>query len=298
MLIDRTHRPWAIGTGAALLTATVTYIVEVTTSTIAPRGGSAVGLTYGIIGFAMMGFAGLLSARKKVPIWRIGRAQSWMRGHLWLGLLSLPLILFHAAFDFGGPLTRVLMWLFIAVIVSGVVGAALQHVMPRLMTERVPMETIYEQIPHIRQQLVDESDALVAQACGALDVAATAAVEGEAVGNAASLATIVRIEADDTAPLRQFYLREMRPFVAAPESVHPLANVRYAQQQFERLRMVLPASAHATVVDLENLCEEERQLSRQLRMHHLLHGWLLVHLPLSFALVALAVIHIVAALRY
>ena len=35
-------------------------------------------------------FAGLLAARKKVPVWRLGRAQDWMRGHLWLGLLSLP----------------------------------------------------------------------------------------------------------------------------------------------------------------------------------------------------------------
>src|SRR5713226_2974348 len=93
-----------------------------------------------------MVFAGLLGARKKVPVWRVGRAQTWMRGHLWLGLLSLPLILFHGGFRFGGPLTSVLMVLFIIVIVSGVLGAALQHYLPRVMTLQVPMETIYEEI--------------------------------------------------------------------------------------------------------------------------------------------------------
>ena len=67
-----------------------------------PRGGSAIGLTFGIAGYALMLFAGLLGARKKVPIWRLGRAQTWMRGHFWLGLLSLPLILFHGGFRFAG----------------------------------------------------------------------------------------------------------------------------------------------------------------------------------------------------
>ncbi len=46
----------------------------------------------------MMLFAGLLGARKKVPLWRIGRAKVWMRGHLWLGVLSLPMILYHVGF--------------------------------------------------------------------------------------------------------------------------------------------------------------------------------------------------------
>ena len=52
-------------------------------------------------------FAALLGARKRVPVWRLGRAQAWMRGHLWLGLLSLPIILFHGAFHFGGAMTQV-----------------------------------------------------------------------------------------------------------------------------------------------------------------------------------------------
>jgi hypothetical protein len=33
-------------------------------------------------------------------------------------------------------------------------------------------------------------------------------------------------------------------------------------------------------------------------MHHFLHGWLLVHIPLSYALLALGAIHAVFALRY
>jgi hypothetical protein len=50
--------------------------------------------------------------------------------------------------------------------------------------------------------------------------------------------------------------------------------------------------------DLENICEEERQLLQQERMHALLHGWLIVHVPLSFAMMALAVVHVFMALRF
>ena len=82
-------------------------------------------------------FAGLLAARKKLPVWRLGRAQSWMRGHLWLGLLSLPMILFHGGFRFGGLLTSMLMILLIIVVASGLFGAALQHYMPNVMTAEV-----------------------------------------------------------------------------------------------------------------------------------------------------------------
>ena len=63
-----------------------------------------------------------------------------MRGHLWLGLLSLPLILFHGAFHFGGTLTRVLLWLLIVTVASGVFGAVLQNYIPRIMTSDVPLE--------------------------------------------------------------------------------------------------------------------------------------------------------------
>ena len=114
-------------------------------------------------------YAGLLGARKQVPTWRIGRAQTWMRGHLWLGLLSLLLILFHGGFAFRGPLTLVLMLLFFIVIGSGILGAAIQHYVPSLMTSRVPLETIYEEIPHVRAQLREEADQLAAAICGPLD---------------------------------------------------------------------------------------------------------------------------------
>src|SRR6201984_946392 len=132
------------------------YVIYATRSASGPRGGRPIGLAFGIIGSARMVFAGWVGARKKVPVWRLGRAQTWMRGHLWLGLLNLPLICFHAGFRFGGLVTTVLMILLMVVVASGIFGAALQHYMPTIVTERVTMETIFEQIGDIRAQLIAE----------------------------------------------------------------------------------------------------------------------------------------------
>jgi hypothetical protein len=292
VIIDRTHRPWGIASAAILALAVIVYIPYALGST-PPSGGSILGLVYGIVGFGFMAFVTLLSLRKKFPIWRIGRTQSWMRGHLWLGALSLPIILLHAGFLFGHGLTSVLMWLFVVVYVSGVFGAYLQHTMPRRIMHDVPMETIYDQIGHVREQLLDEADTVVADACGSLQVEVPVAASG-----AVALASVMRVAADDTAPLREFYVREMRAFVQAPSRRHPLANETTAAGRFSRLRALVQPALAGALTDLENICEEERQLLRQEKMHGLLHSWLVIHVPLSFALMALAVVHIVMALRF
>src|ERR1700680_5309343 len=122
MRIDSPQRTWAIASVTIFGVSLIAYIIYAHNSIQGARGGSSAGLTFGILGFAFMLFAALLGARKRVPVWRVGRAQAWMRGHLWLGALSLPIILFHGGFHFGGALTRVLMWLPIVAVVSGLFG--------------------------------------------------------------------------------------------------------------------------------------------------------------------------------
>ena len=297
MRIDDTHRPWLIASLAILGISLAMYVPYAMTAPGAPKGGSFPGLVYGIVGYGFMLFAGLLGARKKVPVWRIGRAKTWMRGHLWLGLLSFPMILFHGGFAWRGPLTAVLMALLFIVVVSGIAGAVLQHYLPRLMTRRVPLETIYEEIPHVREQLRDEAENLVASVFGAID-------GGNADGNAAvdpmvAVVSLIEIEQEEKEHFRALYINTMRPFFADPEA--PGAELREPQRSaeiFASLRRMLPSSVHSVLADLESICEEERQLNRQVQLYRWLHGWLLVHVPLSIVLLVLGGVHAVMALRY
>lgn len=326
MRIDRTHRAWAIASLAILALSAIVYLIYALNAPQGPRGGSAIGLLFGIIGFAFMIFAALLGARKRVPTWRLGHAQTWMRGHLWLGLLALPMILFHGGFHFGGTLTRVLMWLLIITVASGVFGAALQHYIPRVMTSDVPLETIYDEIAHVRSLLREEADRAVEAVCGDLSFAKSSVEEAQRAGGftalrpiaatAVPLRTSAAVSAGASAPvaaaqerillskeqsasLRTFYLSEMRPFLEHPKRTdRRLSDPARASSAFAGLRTLLPAAAHAALSDLENICDEACQLARQEQLHRWLHGWLLVHIPLSLALILLGAVHAVMALRY
>src|SRR5688572_31326547 len=111
MLIDRTHRLWAVASGITFVVAAIGYAGSRTFADRPWSGGLAIGLIYGIAGFAMMLFAGTLAFKKKVWLWRIRRAQMWMGGYFWLGLLRFPVILFHVGLTFGGPLSGVMLWI-------------------------------------------------------------------------------------------------------------------------------------------------------------------------------------------
>ncbi len=306
MRIDRTHRKWCVLSIALLVLAALAYIPYRHSSPQGPSGGSVMGLIYGSIGSAFMIFAGLLGARKKVPVWRLGRAQTWMRGHLWLGTISFPIILFHAGFHFGFGLTRVLMWIFVVVFLSGIFGALLQHYMPRLTTERIPMETIYEQIGRVRAQLVEESSFLVEQACAMLTgnlpdatVEQRAAAAGAGTMGGTTVATGLNVDEQAGTDLRNFFERKMRPFLQQAGSRRmEIADRTTSQAMFRQLRLLLPPNLHASVDDLENICEEKRELDQQTIYHRILHGWLLVHIPFSYAVLLLGAIHAVVALRY
>jgi hypothetical protein len=326
MKMNATQRGWALASLGILLTSGVAYAAYAISAPAGPRGGTAVGLLFAVVGFSFMIFAALLGARKRVPTWRLGRAQAWMRGHLWLGLLSLPMILFHGGFHFGGTLTRLLMWLLIITVGSGVFGAALQNYLPRIMTKDVPLETIYDEIGNVRALLREEGDRAVERACGPMEFANRNAVESErgggftalrpisagsaplrtsaAVSAGASAAVaaapeIILLSGNDSASLKRFYLTEMRPFLENPRRRgQRLADPQKSANAFAGLRTLLPPSARDTLSDLEDVCDEARQLVLQEKLHRWLHGWLLVHIPLSLTLIGLGAVHAVVALRY
>jgi len=325
--MDKSQRGWwAFGSLAILAISAVVYVLCALKSSQGPRGGSTVGLAFGVVGFAFMIFAALLGARKRVPTWRIGRAQAWMRGHLWLGFLALPMMLFHGGFHFGGTLTRVLMWLLIITVFSGAFGAALQHYIPRVMTSDVPLETIYDEIGRVRMLLREEADCSIEFLCGNLGLMNRLDEEGQRAGGFTALRTIaasavplrtsaavsagasaavaaapeiILLSEEESAPLRRFYMSEMRPFLERPKQRgQRLGDAAKASSAFAGLRTLLPAAAHVTLADLADICDEARQLTRQERLHHWLHGWLLLHIPLSLALILLGAVHAVMALRY
>ena len=298
MRLDQTHRPWLLRSVIIVSLGLAVYVPYSHFTVGGARGGTAIGIIYGSVGFAFMIFAGLLSLREKFPILRIGRTSTWMRGHLWIGLISYPIILFHSGFSFGqGRLTWWMMLVFTIVIVSGIAGAVLQHSMPRMMTRQVPYETIYDEIPRVRAQLLDEADVKVAEITGI--TMSESAMSASANQNGGVVVTLVQMEDQVRSELTRFYSNEMRPYLEeAGAKGSRLANRSSSAAMFVSLRKLLPELVQPVIADLEGICEEKRELDHQVLLHRILHGWLLVHVPLSFALLLMGAAHALIALRY
>lgn len=154
------HARWLALSAVAFATSAAAYVWEWRTLGALPGGGSQVGLTLGVVAGVICLFELALvgrktrwfRARRRILGFPIGSAKAWMAAHIWLGLLAVPLVFMHSGFQFGGPLTTALAWFFAVVIASGVAGLVLQNVLPRMITDAIPEETIYSQIDNVGRQ--------------------------------------------------------------------------------------------------------------------------------------------------
>lgn len=116
MLIDRSHLPWAGSPAAVAAACGIHYCFYASRTVDGPSGATVEGLGYGVSGYLLILLGAALSLRRKVPGWRIGNAQVWLKAHIWLCLLSVPLIFYHSGMRMGGgTLAHVLMVLFLTI---------------------------------------------------------------------------------------------------------------------------------------------------------------------------------------
>lgn len=296
MKLNRPHIPWAIFVLAATILAGSFYLAEFHPERVpfgldlprfmheAPRerasyGASPLGLFYGALALAIFVFASALGIRKKRRLWPIGSVQGWLRAHIWLTILTIPLVLFHSGFQFGGGHTTTVMILYIIVMVSGFLGLAIQNVLPTLMKERLPREIVYEQIPHVHDRIVESAILFQRSLKEKTRGPRVATAEG---------ATAVAVQADDSeSVLLEFMENECMPYLQANRrraSRMRMSRQKVGDDTFRLLRLNVSDSYMAKVDELQIWCDDRRRMDVQVRMHHWMHVWLLFHVPFSFAL--------------
>jgi hypothetical protein len=291
MLIDRKAIPWVSACLAILLIATAFYLPYWRHSHGNMSGGSWPGLAFGAAGSIAMLVSMTLAARKR-RYFETGKVSLWMQAHVWFGFISYPLILYHAGgFVWGGPLTQAIMWLFTFVMISGIFGLVLQNIIPTRLIRSTPAETIYDQIDHVLVKIREEANAI---AKPILAQQSEALIQSGAGGVATLPATSLA-----SAPFVPFYSGQILPFLAEEfRSRSPLARDPSSKAAFDQWRAELPKDLERAVDRLQSLVDERRQLHHQRRLHHWLHGWLLMHVPLSYLLIVLGAVHAVVAFRF
>ena len=315
MILNRRHVPWALFVVIATAAAALLYLANFHPGRLPFRlalpewfgpvppshghvGRSPLGLVFGGAALAIFLFAASYGLRRKFPTLRIGRMQTWLKAHIWFSVLTIPLVALHAGFSLGGPMTKLLLALYALVMLSGFYGLALQHFLPRLMKEAVPMETIFEQIPHVRQLLFDAAQKIRASLeptpveVVAEPVAVVAGATGEPVPSPSP-----KSPDESEVLLRKTLDETILPYLAARRADRlALGDARTAAEFFRAFKVSVPQEWQGRIEDLQGWCEERRQLDLQTKLQHWLHGWLLVHAPASILLLILTVWHAAAAM--
>ena len=308
MKIDRSHAQWivfvALATVACAFLFTANFFPHRLPLSLSPPaflgpspplrhtfGGTPLGLIFGAVAFLIFLFAAALGIRKKKRTWPIGSAQWWLKAHIWLTILTVPLVMFHCGFHFGGWHTGGLMLLYAVVMVSGVVGLVLQQFVPGLMRERLAREVVFEEIPHLRSLLVHSATEMrddLKNEQAAFAGKGTASTEKSSDPDEQSHSAIAR-----------FIDQECIPYLSARRGDrHHLGKERTATAAFYSLKLNVDPKWKPRIDQIQKWCDERRMMDLQTRFQHLLHGWLIIHVPASFALLIGTAWHALAAVSF
>ena len=225
-----------------------------------PAASDFFGHSLGVVGFLLMlSTETLYSLRKRAIRRPWGRLRSWLRFHIFSGIVGPYLVLLHTAWRFQG-LAGVVLLLTLIVVMSGFVG-----------------RYIYTSVPRTADGMVLEEQALMRE----ID-----ALEGELQKLKPELPEGIKLRSLLPAGPGLFsWIHDLRAFLLRRQLQSTL-NVR-AVESLER-----------TVTAQRRSQELRRSLGSLATARRLLAIWHTVHIPLGMALFVAAFVHIGAALYY
>lgn len=230
-----------------------------------PAPGSPVGLGLGTVGFVLMvGAQTLYTLRKRLPGFTRGRMSTWLQAHIFMGLFGAFLVVIHA----GGRLQGVAGAAFATLailIVSGLVGRYLYTAAPRTLDGiEVDARQLLERCAAAERQL---------ERCGIRLHAADLARLGIHADLPGWLAVLGR------PVLSWLQRRRCGRFVGGMNDLAPEVGVEVRRMLCDRYQLQLDIRSVAAA-------------------RHWLSWWHLLHVPLSWVMFTLAVVHIAGALSY
>ncbi len=239
-----------------------------------PYGGTWVGYLLGTVGALLILWLMWFGYRKRAYLTNQGKLEAWLSAHVYFGLGLLIIATLHTGFHFGWNIHTAAYVLMCLVIVSGAFGIYCYVHYPRLMTQNRASTSM----PQMLARIAVLNDELRASAMGIDDAAArlvTRSIEHTEIGGSAWQQITARYPNCTTA--------------AALAGIDAIAARSTPEQQvaYRRLRVLLDEKAQI-------LGRARRDISYKAMMD----AWLYVHVPLSFALLAALLAHVVSVFVY
>jgi hypothetical protein len=250
---------------------TVGYMGLIVYSGTIPAAGGLIGHIGGAVGFVLMLMTETLySLRKRLRqagSW--GSMESWLRFHIFTGIVGPYLVLLHTAWKFSG-LAGLVTVLTMVVVASGFIGRYIYTLVPR-STSGIEMESgdLSTQILAVEAEIKDWLNA-------------NPVVASQLPGKIVNLPVL---------PYNTFLLVFRRVF----------SNWNY-RWQWWRVSRRLKGTSAVQKAGLAKLLNRRRQLYYQVAtlafVRRVLALWHVIHVPLGIALFTLAFVHVGATLYY
>lgn len=247
---------------------------------VRPNGGTWLGYTLGGIGAVFILWLMWLGVRKRRYFSKSGTVRGWTSAHVYLGLSLLVIATLHTGFQLGWNVHTLAYFLMIIVIVSGIFGIFFYERYPTLMTAN-------------RSGLSQE--AMLAEIEG---------LDKEALAMADRADTMS--EGRDVHDIVLYAINDISVGGSAWEQLTAKGKFQAHEEAMDKLRDELSKTEEATHTEvlrglievMRRKIEMVRRLQRDIQFKALMEIWLYVHVPLSFALLAALLAHVISVFFY
>jgi hypothetical protein len=240
----------------------------------AKNGGTWYGYTLGTIGALLIFWLSLLGMRKRWITAGHWSLKSWTSAHVYLGLSLIIVATLHAGFQFGWNVHTLAYVLMMIVIVSGLFGIYFYAVVPARMSQNrgeMSQAAMLDEVGNLSRMLRETAQPL-------------ADTQIEIVQNSIS-----------NTKLGGNYIKRV-------SGVDKKCPTSAALKYFRTELRAVDNAQHGPILNVISVLERKNALLYRIRRHirykAILQGWLYLHIPFTFALIAALTAHIVSVFFY
>ncbi|MEE4317123.1 MAG: hypothetical protein V2I74_09100 [Erythrobacter sp.] len=231
-----------------------------------PNGGSWYGYTLGTIGFGLIVWLSLLGVRKRRITTGQWSLKAWTSAHVYLGLSLIVIGTLHTGFQIGWNVHTLAYVLMLLVIITGIYGVIAYATLPASLSANRKEMTRAQMIEALTA--IDRQLESAAQPLERTEADLVINALGQDVFSGGALAR----------------LTGRYPGCATARALGGMGRQSEAEQRVVAL--------------LEKRREQLAQIRQQLRIRALLEIWLFIHIPLTIALIAALVAHVISVFFY
>lgn len=266
-----------------------------------PNGGTWLGYTLGTIGALLIVWLMGLGVRKRRYANSLGTLRGWLSAHVYLGTALILVALLHCGFQFGWNIHTLCFALMTIVIISGFFGVYAYLRYPALMTrnrDSATRDAMLEEIAELDRNALSLADGVDPK----LHAVLLRSIDNTRLGGNA-WRQLRRRDTSDAAihqVRKSIEARETALSIGATGATNPAAGQTiFAVVDYLAAGGDQHTGALRKLIDLLSRKKAlAERIGRDIQYQALMEIWLYIHVPLSFALLAALIAHIVSVFFY